>query len=133
LLEIDLLTPMWELSRENAHIVPMSPERHLMQVPSPSQAALIGSLGVTGGASQPSNERIAFEAARKLNNLQISGREYSVARDPQSQRFAVVVLDEKTGTALDQFPPEEILRMLAQLAAFRPGNARTNAAGESLA
>jgi hypothetical protein len=104
-----------------------------MQVPSPSQAPLIGSLGVTGGASQPSNERIAFEAARKLNSLQISGREYSVVRDPQSQKFVVVVLDDRTGTVLDQFPPEEILRMLAQLAAFTPNSARTNATGETLA
>lgn len=104
-----------------------------MQVPSPSQAPSIGALGFSGGASQPSNERIAFEAARKLNRLQISGREYSVVRDPRSQRFVVVVLDEKTGTALDQFPPEQILKMLTQLAAFTPGSAGTNATGEALA
>jgi uncharacterized FlaG/YvyC family protein len=73
---------------------------------------------------------MALEAARKLNSLQIAGREYSVVRDPQSQRFVVVVLDEKTGTVLDQFPPEEILRMLAQLAAFNTSNAAKAAATE---
>jgi hypothetical protein len=104
-----------------------------MQVPSVTQSPLIGSLGVSGGPSQPSNERIAFEAARKLNNLQISGREYSVIRDPQSQKFVVVVLDDKTGTVLDQFPPEEILKMLQQLAAFTPASAKVNATGETLA
>jgi uncharacterized FlaG/YvyC family protein len=45
----------------------------------------------------------------------------------------VVVLDEKTGTVLDQFPPEEILKMLAQLAAFSPAATKANAAGETLA
>src|SRR6185312_2380464 len=96
-LENDPFPPMWELSRRIAHIVRMSPERHAMQVPSPSQAPLVGSLGIPNGSSQASNERIAFEAARKLNSLQISGRQYSVVRDPQSQRFVVVVLDERTG------------------------------------
>ncbi|HVW10331.1 MAG TPA: flagellar protein FlaG [Bryobacteraceae bacterium] len=104
-----------------------------MQVPSPSQAPLIGSLGVPTGSSPASNERTAVEAARKLNDLQISGREYSVVRDPQSQKFVVVVLDEKTGTVLDQFPPEEILKMLAQLAAFNPHVAKASAPGETLA
>jgi hypothetical protein len=104
-----------------------------MQVPSASQGPLIGSLGIPGASSQPSNERTAFEAARKLNNLQISGREYSVIRDPQSQKFVVVVLDEKTGSVLDQFPPEEILKMLQGLAAFTPASAKVNATGETLA
>ena len=101
-----------------------------MQVPSASLGPLVGSLGILGGSSHPSNERIAFEAARKLNNLQITGREYSVIRDPQSQKFVVVVLDDKTGTVLDQFPPEEILKMLQQLAAFTPASAKVNATGE---
>ena len=104
-----------------------------MQVPSPSQTPFTGSLGVPAGSAQASNERIAFEAARKLNSLQISGREYSVIRDPQSQRFVVVVLDENTGTVLDQFPPEQILKMLTQLAAFTPAGAIVDAVGETLA
>jgi hypothetical protein len=104
-----------------------------MQVPSASQGPLVGSLGMSGGFPQHSNERNAFEAARKLNNLQISGREYSVIRDPQSQKFVVVVLDERTGTVLDQFPPEEILKMLQQLAAFTPASAKVHATGETLA
>ncbi|HVY92655.1 MAG TPA: flagellar protein FlaG [Bryobacteraceae bacterium] len=103
-----------------------------MQVSSPSQTPLIGSLGVPAASSPASNERNALEAARKLNSLEITGREYSVVRDPQSQKFVVVVLDERTGTVLDQFPPEEILKMLAQLAAFNP-NAAKATAGETLA
>jgi uncharacterized FlaG/YvyC family protein len=104
-----------------------------MQVPSASQAPLIGSIGGPSGSSQTSNERNAVEAARKLNSLQISGREYSVVRDPQSHRFVVVVLDEKTGTVLDQFPPEEVLRMLAQLAAFNTASTAKANTGETLA
>src|ERR1017187_2198751 len=57
----------------------------------------------------------AVTAARMLNNLKITGREYAVVRDPASQRFILIVRDEETGTVLDQFPPEEILRMLTQL------------------
>jgi uncharacterized FlaG/YvyC family protein len=104
-----------------------------MQVPSLSQAPLIGSLGLPTESSPASNKRSAFEAARKLNSLQISDREYSVVRDPQSQKFVVVVLDEKTGTVLDQFPPEEILKMLTQLAAFTPAGAKAEGPGETLA
>ena len=57
----------------------------------------------------------ALVAARKLNSLNITGREYAVVRDPASHRFIVVVRDEETGAVLDQFPPEDILKMLTQL------------------
>jgi uncharacterized FlaG/YvyC family protein len=65
---------------------------------------------------QVDNLRNAVKATRELNNLNITGREYAVVRDPSSQRFIVVVRDGETGVVLDQFPPEDILRMLTQLA-----------------
>lgn len=102
-----------------------------MQVTAPSAAPLTGGTSMGPVPSVSANERNAVEAARKLNSLQISGREYSVVRDPESQRFVVVVVDDKTGTVLDQFPPEEILRMLAQLSAFNAS--RSAVAGETLA
>jgi uncharacterized FlaG/YvyC family protein len=66
--------------------------------------------------AQADNLRNAVAAARKLNSLNITGREYAVIRDPASQRFVVIVRDGETGTVLDQFPPESILKMLTQLA-----------------
>jgi uncharacterized FlaG/YvyC family protein len=66
-------------------------------------------------SAQSDNLHNAFTAARKLNSLNITGREYAVIRDPASKRFVLVVRDRETGTVLDQFPPEDILKMLTQL------------------
>ena len=78
--------------------------------------------------SQSTNSRDAFSAARQLTNLGIADREYTVVRDPASHRFVVVVLDGKTGDVLDQFPPENILKMLQQLSSF--GSNTTESTGE---
>lgn len=69
------------------------------------------------GSSAMENDVLqrAVTAVRGLNNLGLSDREFAVTRDPQTHRFVVVVLDRGTGTVLDQFPPEEILKMLSQL------------------
>ena len=64
---------------------------------------------------QSESLRNASTAARKLNSLDISDREFATIRDPQSHRFVVVVLERSTGTVLDQFPPEDILKLLSQL------------------
>jgi uncharacterized FlaG/YvyC family protein len=72
-------------------------------------------------AAQTENRSSAVTAARILNSLNIVGREYSVVRDPASHRFILVVRDQETGTVLDQFPPEEILKMLAQLSSVAAG------------
>jgi uncharacterized FlaG/YvyC family protein len=65
--------------------------------------------------NQSEGARNAFTAARKLNSLDIANREFTVVRDSASQRFKIVVLDGQTGAVLDQFPPEDILKMLAQI------------------
>ena len=71
------------------------------------------------GAAPPASEtdvlQRAVTAVRGLNNLGLSDREFAVTRDPQTHRFVVVVLDRGTGAVLDQFPPEEVLKMLSQL------------------
>jgi uncharacterized FlaG/YvyC family protein len=73
---------------------------------------------------QSDRARTAFMAARMLNNLNVPGREFSTVWDSTSQRFKVVVLDGETGAVLDQYPPEEVLKMLAQIspAARRTGD-----------
>ena len=71
------------------------------------------------GVSSPSLEndvlQRAVTAVRGLNSLGLQDREFAVTRDPQTHRFVVVVLDRGTGTVLDQFPPEDVLKMLSQL------------------
>jgi uncharacterized FlaG/YvyC family protein len=80
-----------------------------------------GSSGSGAAGAGPSNTAIsenlrnAVAAASRLNSLSIEDREFAVVRDPGSNRFVVVVRDKSTGTVLDQFPPEEILKMLSQL------------------
>jgi uncharacterized FlaG/YvyC family protein len=64
---------------------------------------------------QIENGRAAFSVMRQLASLNISDREFAVVRDPASHRFVVHVMDRGTGTVLDQFPPETILKMLSDL------------------
>jgi uncharacterized FlaG/YvyC family protein len=73
------------------------------------------------GASVESNQsqllRNAATTARALNDLGIADREFKVVRDPASQRFVIVVLEQSTGAVLDQYPPESVLKMLDQTSA----------------
>jgi uncharacterized FlaG/YvyC family protein len=61
--------------------------------------------------------RNALTTVRTLNDLNIPDREFSVVRDPQSQKFVIRVVDRNTGDVIDQFPPEDILNLLSQFAA----------------
>jgi uncharacterized FlaG/YvyC family protein len=72
--------------------------------------------------------RGAAATARALNDLNIADREFKVVRDPASQRFVIVVLEQSTGTVLDQYPPESVIKMLSHLSA-----SQAQQSGESLA
>lgn len=76
-----------------------------------------GSVATGGQPDSALQERArdAFTAARKLNSLNITDRQFTVVRDPASQLFKINVLDGNTGVVLDQIPAEDILKMLAQL------------------
>ena len=78
---------------------------------------ITGSSGAAAAAQAGTAEslRTAVAAATRLNSLSITDREFAVVRDPGSNRFVIVVRDKSTGTVLDQFPPEDILKMLSQL------------------
>jgi hypothetical protein len=58
--------------------------------------------------------RNAFATVRNLNAQDIADREFAVVRDPQSQKFVIHVIDRATGDVIDQFPPEDILKMVSQ-------------------
>jgi len=66
--------------------------------------------------------RNALTTVRTLNGLNIADREFAVIRDPQSQKFVIRVIDRSTGDVIDQFPPEDILTLLAQFAAPTDAN-----------
>jgi uncharacterized FlaG/YvyC family protein len=91
-------------------------ERFLMEIP-PIGGTRSGGAAVAEHSDSAQNDAVrnAFTAVRTLNNLGITDRKYDVVRDPSSQLLKIVVLDRETGTVLDQFPPEDILNMLAQL------------------
>jgi uncharacterized FlaG/YvyC family protein len=78
-----------------------------------------GSGGAAGagqsGTAASESLSTAFAAVSRLNNLSTTDREFAVVRDPGSNRFVIVVRDKTTGTVLDQFPPEDILKMLSQI------------------
>jgi uncharacterized FlaG/YvyC family protein len=61
----------------------------------------------------------ATAAVRDLNALDISGREFAIVWDTAGHKFVVRVMDRATGNVVDQFPPENILKMLSQ---FDPTN-----------
>jgi uncharacterized FlaG/YvyC family protein len=75
-----------------------------------------GAAGAGQSGTAASESLVAAQAAvSRLKGLSITDREFAVVRDPGSNRFVVVVRDKSTGTVLDQFPPEDILKMLSQL------------------
>jgi uncharacterized FlaG/YvyC family protein len=71
----------------------------------------------SAAASQTRDETLqkAAVAVRFLNSVSDTDREFSVARDPQTQKFVIIVRDRATGTAIDQFPPEDVLKMISQM------------------
>jgi uncharacterized FlaG/YvyC family protein len=58
--------------------------------------------------------RNAFATVRTLNARNVPDREFAIVRDPESHRFVIRVMDRATGDVVDQFPPEDILKMLSQ-------------------
>ena len=83
-----------------------------------------GAASATGSAaaSQSRDETLqkAAVAVRFLNSVSDTDREFSVTRDPQTQKFVVIVRDRSTGTLIDQFPPEDILKMVSQSDLVKP-------------
>jgi uncharacterized FlaG/YvyC family protein len=65
--------------------------------------------------------RNALTTVRTLNDLNIPDREFSVVRDPHSEKFVIRVVDRSTGDVVDQFPPEDILNLLSEFAAPSQG------------
>ncbi len=82
----------------------------------------INSVSSGSGPSTSMNSDLlqrAVTAVRRLN-VGMADREFAVTRDPQTNQYVVVMRDRGTGTILDQFPPEDVLKMLSQLSKLHP-------------
>ena len=103
---------MWFVRKERARVFVMDVS------PINGAAPAMGSAAV----SQARDETLqhAAVAVRFLNSVSDTDREFSVARDPQTQKFIIIVRDRATGTTIDQFPPEDILKMVSQMDSAKP-------------
>ena len=61
-------------------------------------------------------QQAMIAAVRALNKSELlgSGRELKFTRDTQTQKMVIQIVD-KSGDVVDQIPPEEVLRIMANL------------------
>ena len=54
-------------------------------------------------------------AVQALNKSELLGgdRELQFARDSQTQKMVIQIVDSRSGDVLNQIPPEQVLRMMA--------------------
>lgn len=103
---------MWFVRKERARVFVMDVS------PINGAAPAMGSAAV----SQARDETLqhAAVAVRFLNSVNDTNREFAVTRDPQTQKFVIVVRDRTTGATIDQFPPEDVLKMVSQMDSIKP-------------
>ena len=63
-------------------------------------------------------QQAVISAVRALNKSELldSGREMQFTRDSQTQKMVIQIVDSKSGDVLNQIPPEQVLRMMADFA-----------------
>jgi uncharacterized FlaG/YvyC family protein len=84
-----------------------------MEVNPINAAGSATSVATASGSAQETLQKVVA-ATRALNASDVD-REFSVARDPQTHKFVVLVRDRSTGDVIDQLPPESVLKMTSQL------------------
>jgi uncharacterized FlaG/YvyC family protein len=80
------------------------------------------SSGITVREPNPSTDndlpaRQVVAAVHDVNKTELmgEGRQLTFARDPETRRRVIQIVDQKTGDVLDQIPPETVLRLAGQL------------------
>ena len=60
-------------------------------------------------------QQTVVAAVRALNKSELLGsdRELQFARDSQTQKMVIKIVDSRSGDVLSQLPPEEVLRIMA--------------------
>ena len=74
----------------------------------------------TPDSAAPENlsmRRQVVNAIRSLNKSGFVGKERELvyARDPETRRMVIRIMARDTGEVIDQLPPEQVLRMSAEL------------------
>jgi uncharacterized FlaG/YvyC family protein len=60
-------------------------------------------------------QQAVVAAVRALNKSELLGgdRELLFTRDSQTQKMVIQIVDSKSGDVVDQIPPEQVLRLMA--------------------
>ena len=60
-------------------------------------------------------QQTVVAAVRALNKSELLGsdRELQFARDSQTQKMVIKIVDSRSGDVLSQLPPEQVLRIMA--------------------
>ena len=92
-----------------------------MEIPSVGSVNSVGALAPVSNASSASNNdvpvRQVVSAVHEVNKSELlgEGRQLTFARDPETRKRVIQIVDQKTGDVLDQLPPEAVLRLAQQL------------------
>ena len=62
-------------------------------------------------------QQAVVAAVRALNKSELLGsdRELQFTRDSQTQKMVIQIVDSKSGDVLNQIPPEQVLRIMANI------------------
>ncbi|HJT87346.1 MAG TPA: flagellar protein FlaG [Bryobacteraceae bacterium] len=87
-------------------------------------AASVNATATTGQG--PTLLRQVATAVRALNKSQMYGqdRELQFARDPGTKALVIKIVQQATGEVVEQIPPEEVLRVAANLASLQERNSK---------
>jgi len=70
----------------------------------------------TTPVDQGTSDRDVVQAVKALNGTEMFGEnELTFAKDPQSRRMVVRIVDRKTKEVISQIPPEYVLRLAEDL------------------
>lgn len=87
-----------------------------VQLPSPQPSTTSKAEDVSRAATPPVDPQRVAEATRKVEELfQTVRRNLQFKDDPTSGRMVVSVIDAESGEVIRQIPPEQMLRMAANL------------------
>jgi len=88
-----------------------------MEIGPLSRASMNAPVAVDAWQESPALLSQLVVAIRGLNRPEFleQGREYRLRRRMAGKRPAVDLVDRETGDVLDEFPPEAVLRMMAEL------------------
>jgi len=88
-----------------------------MEIGPLSRASMTVPVAADASQENPALMSQLVVAIRGLNRPEFleQGREYRLRRHAAGRRLVVDLVDLETGDVLDEFPPDEVLRMMAEL------------------